>query len=132
MKKFLDTVLKVFLTALLLMPIFGAFGLFPEPTADMYYTPEAFTFIQVLMDGKYIMVLNGIVFALALVCLWSKRTAVAALLMFPITVNIVAFHWFLDGGLFTAGALMGNILLALNVYFLWQSKEQYRVLMKRA
>jgi hypothetical protein len=132
MKRVGDIGAKVVVSLLLVMPIFGAFGIFPAPTADMYNTPEAFAFIQALMTGEYIMILDAIVFALALWCLWTKRVALAALLLLPITVNIVAFHWFLDGGPFTGGAVMGNVLLVLNAYFLWQSKEHYRTLLQRA
>jgi acetyl-CoA synthetase len=71
----------------------------------------------------------GLVFALALVCLWTKREALAAILILPITVNIVAFHLFLDGGLLTPGAVMADALLALNVYFLWQQRAEYRTLL---
>lgn len=128
MKNVGNTVLRVILSLLLIMPILGAFGIFPEPTRELYNTDESFAFIQMLMAGKYIMVLDALVFGLALVCLWTKRTALAALLLLPITVNIIGFHWFLDGGPFTAGAIMGNVLMVLNLYFLWQNRTQYRSL----
>jgi hypothetical protein len=126
-----DTALKVILSLLLVMPILGVLGIFPAPTADMYNTSEAFAFIQILMTSKYIMFLDAMVFALALGCLWTKRTALAALLLLPVTVNIVGFHAFLDGGLLTGGAVMGNVLLALNTYFLWQSRAQYQSLLSQ-
>lgn len=128
MKKFIDTVFRVLLTLLLVMPIFGLLGVFPEPTRDMYTTDQAFSFIQLLMAGKYVLPIEGIVFAIAVGCLWTKRIALAALLILPFTVNIIGFHWFLDGGPFTAGAIMGNVLMVLNLYFLWQNRAQYRSL----
>ncbi len=131
MKKVIDIVLKVLLSAILLMPILGAFGIFPEPTADMYNDPRAYEFIRILMDTGYIMIINSVVFFLAFVLLWTKRVALAALLLLPITVNIVAFHLVLDGGLFTSSALMGNVLLLLNLYFLWQQRAVYSVLVKK-
>ncbi len=130
MKKALNIFLKLLLTLILVMPILGVTGVFPAPTPEMYNTPEAYDFIAMLMAGKYIMYLEAIVFALAVLCLWSKRVALAALLILPITVNIVGFHLFLDGGLFTPGAVMGNVLLLLNLYFLWQSKKEYSALLK--
>ena len=125
MQKAIDIFLKVLLSIIMIAPILGALGIFPAPTADLYYTPEAFAFIQTLMDAWYINAIMAIVFAVALVSLWTKRVALAALLILPLTVNIVAFHVFLDGGFFTAGALMGNMLGALNIYFLWQQRAQY-------
>ena len=53
----------------------------------------------------------------------------AALLILPITVNVVAFHLFLDGGLLTGGAVLGNIMLLVNAYFLWQHRHEYRPLL---
>lgn len=117
---------------MLIMPVLAPLNIFPAPTADMYSTAEAFAFIEMLMAVKYMNIIMGVVCALALVCLWIGRVALSALLLLPITVNIVAFHLVLDGGLLTAGALMGNILLLLNLYFLWQSRGQYASLLKKS
>lgn len=114
------------------MPILGATGIFPAPTADMYSTQQAFDFIQALYNSKYLVYLMAIVFAVALVLIIMKRTALASLLILPITVNILAFHLFLDGGLFTGGAVMADILFLLNVYFLWQNRSQYKGLLEKA
>lgn len=83
------------------------------------------------MGSGYINPIMGIVFAIALVSLWTKREALAAMLILPITVNIVAFHFFLDGGLFKSGAVMGNALLLLNIYFLWQHRTMYASLLEK-
>ncbi len=130
MKKALNIFLKLLLSLILFMPILGAAGVFPSPTPEMYNTPEAYDFIAMLMASKYIMIADAVVFALAIVCLWTKRVALAALLILPITVNIVGFHLFLDGGLFTAGAIMGNVLLLLNLYFLWEERKEYLPLLQ--
>lgn len=127
--KNLHIVLKVLLTLLSVTPILGALGLFPAPTRDLYQTDQAFEFINVLMTSGYINPLMAMVFALAVILLWTRREAVAALVILPLTINIVAFHAFLDGGLFTAGAVMGNVLLLLNLYFLWYGRERYMVLL---
>lgn len=131
MQKIVDIALKVVLCLMLVTPILGALGIFPPPTAEMYNTPEAFAFIETLMSSGYIMYLMALVFLAAIVLIVTKRMAFAALLITPITVNIVAFHLFLDGGLFTAGAVMGNILLLINAYFLWQNRTQYASLMNK-
>ena len=129
MKKIIPIALKVLLSLIMVMPIVGALGVFPAPTADLYNNPKAFAFIEALMGSGYINPIMGLVFALALVCLWTKREALAAILILPITVNVVAFHLFLDGGLLTPGAVMADALLALNVYFLWQQRTEYRTLL---
>lgn len=126
MKNIPHIIAKVLLTPICVMPIFGALGVFPAPTADLYNTPEAFTFIETIMSAGYINPIMAVVFLLALIALWTKREALTALLLLPLTVNIVAFHLMLDGGLFTAGAIMGNVLLVLNGYFLWQHRAQYK------
>ena len=129
MKKYLNPVLKGILSLLLVSPILGTLGIFPPPTRDLYNTDQAFEFINILMSSGYIMIIMAICFLVAIILLWTKRTAAAALLILPFTVNIVAFHLVLDGGLFNAGAIMGNVLLILNVYFLWQYRTTYKQLL---
>ena len=131
MKKYMNIVFKIALSAMLVMPILGTLGVFPPPTPDLYNTPQAFEFIQILMATKYINAIMAVVFSLSLVFLWTGRVALAALLILPITINIVAFHLVLDGGLFTAGAIMGNVLFIINMYFLWQQKSRYSQLFSK-
>jgi putative oxidoreductase len=128
--KIVNIILKVLLCLLMAMPILGATGVFPGPTADLYNNAQAFSFIDILMQTKYIMYIMAAVFAAAIVLIIMSRTALAALLILPITVNIIGFHAFLDGGLLTPGAIMGNLLLVLNVYFLWYSRKTYAPLWK--
>lgn len=129
MKKIIDIVLKVLLSLLLVMPILGATGVFPPPTPDLYNTPQAFEYIRVLMDAKYVTFMMAVVFVISFVCLWTKREPLAALLLLPITLNIVGFHLVLDGGLFKPGAIMGNILLLINAYLLWKHWSAYKSLL---
>jgi hypothetical protein len=131
MKKIIDIVFKVLLTLMLATPILGLTGIFPAPTPDLYNTADAFQFIKLLMDYKYVVVMESVVFLLAIVALWTKREALAALLLLPITLNIVGFHAFMDGGLLTGGAVMGNVLLLINAYFLWQNRAVYKTLMQK-
>lgn len=129
MKKAIDIVLKVVLSLILVLPILGTAGVFPPPTQDLYNTPEAFQFILTLQEVRYINIIMVIVHVIALVCLWTRREALAALLILPITVNVVAFHLVLDGGLLMAGAVLGNIMLLINVYLLWQHRQAYAPLL---
>jgi hypothetical protein len=128
--KILNTILKVLLTLILVSPVMGLFQNM-QPTAEMYNNPEAFAFIQIMMNSGYLNYLILVVFLLSAVCLWTKRVALASLLILPITINIIGFHAFLDGGLSKPGAIMGNVLFLLNIYFLWQSREKIGVLLKR-
>jgi len=123
--KIFDIVLKVLLSLILVLPILGTLGIFPPPTQDLYNTPEAFQFIVTLMEGRYINIMMSVVHVVALFCLWTRRTALAALLVLPITLNVVGFHLVLDGGLLTSGAVLGNIMLLINLYFLWTRRREY-------
>ena len=125
MKKAIDIVLKVVLSLILVLPILGLTGLLPPPTQDLYNTPDAFLFIMALNEVRYISIMMAVVHVIALVCLWTRRTALAALLILPITLNVVGFHLVLDGGLLTSGAMLGNVMLLINAYFLWQQRHEY-------
>jgi len=129
MRKAVDIALKIVLSVILVMPILGTLGVFPPPTQDLYNTSQAFEFIETITVGRYITIIMVLVHVVALACLWTRRTGLAALLILPITVNVVAFHAFLDGGLLTAGAVLGNIMLLINAYFLWQHRREYRPLL---
>jgi hypothetical protein len=129
MKKAIDILLRVVLSLILVLPILGWVGIFPPPTPDLYNTPQAFAFIQTITEGRYITIIMVMVHVVALVLLWTRRTALAALLILPITVNVVAFHAFLDGGLLTGGAVLGNIMLLINAYFLWGHRREYMPLL---
>ena len=132
MVRWVDIALKVVMSLILVLPILGLTGLFPPPTQDLYNTPEAFAFIETLDEIRYISIVMAVVHVIALVCLWTGRTALAALLILPITVNVVGFHLVLDGGLLTGGAVLGNIMLLINVYFLWTRQREYTPLLARS
>lgn len=130
--KIFNTILKVILCLIILMPILGVTGIFGQPAPELYNTREAYEFIVALTTAAYIPYLNALVYAACLVLIIMKRTALAALLMLPINVNVVAFHLFLDGGLFTAGASLGNVLLLINLYLLWHCRDQYEDLWNKS
>lgn len=133
MKKYTHIALKIVLSLILVMPVLGTLGIFPAPTREMYQSDVAFQFVTLLMNGAaYIGIINAIVCVLALGALWTKRESLGALLLLPLSVHIVAFHAFLDGGLLTGGAVMGNVLLLLNIYFLYQNRNQYMLLLKKS
>lgn len=129
MKNILHIASKVLFSLILILPVLGTLGIFGEATRDLYNTDQAFAFIQMLTDIMYINYIMSVVHVIALIALWTRREALAALLVAPITVNVVAFHLFLDGGLFTGGAVLGNVMLLLNAYLLWRNRASYKVLL---
>ena len=131
MKKYFDIGVRVVLSLILVMPVLGVLGIFPAPTADMYNTPQAFQFITMLSElGFYINYTIGIVAVLALIALWTGRVALGAILILPVTVNVIGFHLFLDGGLLTMGALLGNIMALINLYLIWVYRSAYQPLLR--
>mgnify|MGYP003425128659 FL=1 len=131
MKKYIHNFLKVILSLILIFPILGILGIFPEPTRELYNTDLAFSFIQILGEAGYINYIMALVYLVALGALWTRREALAALLILPVVVNIIGFHAFIDGGLFTAGAVLANVFLLLNIYFLWKNWSQYKNLFRK-
>ena len=52
--KIVNIVVRIVLGLLFISPILGAIGVFPPPTADMYNTAQAFSFISALFAVKYV------------------------------------------------------------------------------
>jgi hypothetical protein len=128
--KYLHILAKTVFSLILILPILGATGVLGEATRDLYNTDQAFAFIQMLTEVVYINYLMAVVHILALIALWTRREALAALLEFPIVVNIIAFHLVLDGGLLTMGSLLADVMLLLNLYFLWRNRVTYVPLLR--
>jgi len=129
MKKILHIIAKVLFSLILLLPVLGTTGIMGEATRNLYNTDLAFSFIEMLTTVMYINYIMAVVHIIALIALWTKREALAAILVLPITVNVVAFHLFLDGGLLTTGAILGNIMLLLNLYLIWKNRDSYKELL---
>ncbi len=125
--KILSLVLRILLGLLLLMPVAGAVGLFPPPTEEMY-TPAGWAFISALMNTGYMMPLITLDCLACAVLVFIGRTALAAVLLAPFTVNVIAFHWFLDTVPVSASSSLAYVLLVLNLFFLWENRSKYRSL----
>ncbi len=125
--KILTLILRFVFALLLLMPVAGALGLLPPPTADMY-TPEGWAFMSVLMATGYMMPLLAITCLACSILLIAGRTALAAVLLAPFTVNVIAFHWFLDAAPVSPSSIPAYILLAFNLFFLWRNWPKYKSL----
>lgn len=129
--KVLNIILKVLLCLVLVTPTLGGFGVLPDPQPEYYNTRKAYDFIMSLGEARYIPLTISFVFIAVFVLVVTNRMALAALLITPITLNVIFFHSFMDGGLFTPGAVMANMLLLLNAYFLWQNRSTYKVLLQQ-
>lgn len=122
--KIVMTVLRILLGLFLMMPLLAMFGLIPEPTAEMY-SPAGWAFISALMETGYMMPLVMVTNVICGVLLLLNRTALAAVILAPLTVNIVLFHVFLDPTPVSAASSPAYILLAMNLYFLWVNRQKY-------
>lgn len=126
--KILTIVLRVLLGLLMVMPVLGTLGVFPPPTAEMYSDPAGWAFISAMMETGYMMPLIGVTFAVVLVLIILNKMALAAVILAPLTVNIVLFHVFLNVTPVSAESAMGWLLLVLNAYFLWVNRAKYKAL----
>ena len=129
--KIIHIIAKVLLSLICILPVTGLLGIFPEPTRDLYHTDAAFAFIQLMMQSaQYIDYMMVGVLLGACVALWTKREALGALLITPITANVVGFHLFLDGGLLNPGSIPALVMLVTNGYLLYANRELYTQLLK--
>ncbi len=125
--KVLNIVLRVLLGLLILTPVLGATGVFPAPTADLY-SPTGWAFMEALLNTGYLLYLIALLCAVCIVLTIMDKMALVAALLAPLTVNIICFHLFLEGGLFTPSAVLADLLLIINAYFLWMNREEYKKL----
>jgi hypothetical protein len=123
--KIVRIVLRVLLCLLLVTPILGATGVFPAPTADLY-TPNGWAFMSALMASGYIMPLLAALCAVTIVLTIMNKMALAAILIAPMTVNVIAFHAIVDTGLISPSASLGIPLLLINAFFLWDNRATYK------
>lgn len=135
MQKYIHIGIKVVYSLLLLLPVSGILSLLgfaPGPEREFYNTDVAYQFVDILYTSVYGTLMVITVSALALVLVWMKREALSAILMLPIMVNVIGFHWFLDGGLFTLGSIPGNLLFLIVLYLMWQNRQRYYPLLNKS
>lgn len=125
--KILRIVLRVLICLLLVTPILGATGVFPAPTAELY-TPSGWAFMSALLNSGYLMPLIAILCSVCIVLFAIGRTALAAILVTPLAVNVICFHAFVDTGLISPSASLGIPLMLITLFFLWDNRKKYAVL----
>tara|TARA_Y100000310_G_C20182756_1_gene578935 strand:+ start:175 stop:603 length:429 start_codon:yes stop_codon:yes gene_type:complete len=99
------------------------------------FTPEGWAFISVLDAGGYMFPVVGII---SLVCgiafLMNRYTALAAILLLPLTVNFALFHIFLGFPLDSIShffrELVAYAFFALNLYLVYHERDKYTALVK--
>ena len=123
-RKFVRTVQIILGLYLVFVSISGFFQLLPPPE----FNEAGSAFLGALFNTGYIFYLMQIIFLFSgLLFIFNKWSAFGTILLAPITVNILAFHVFLD---FT-GWWMALIFAILNVYLLAIHWPRYKPIFKR-
>ena len=89
----------------------------------MQKMPEAATqLMTTFIESRWIMALIAVVEIVAgILIIIPKTRALAAIMIFPITIGIVFFHIFQD----PSAMIMGFVLLAINLWIIFENKEKY-------
>ncbi len=114
------TISRIVLGAILLLTGSNKFfGFFSMPAMS----PDGMQFLGALAETGYMIPMIAIVEVLCGLMLFSKATTpLAALLLAPLTVNILAFHLFLA----PTTLLLGGLVFLLNLYIGGKHFSYYR------
>jgi len=122
-KKLVRTVQIVFGLLLLLFGLNTFFQFMPA----MQFNEAGSSFLGALFATGYIFPIIGIVWIFAgLLFLFNKSSAFAAVLIFPISLNIFLFHIILD---FT-GWIFGLVIFILNLELIIAHWDSYKTIFK--
>ena len=92
-----------------------------------FYLPKALAFLQALGDTGYMNYVTGIIQILVgLMFITRRYVALGAIILMPISFNIVIFHLFLD----LKTIIPGLIIFALNVFILYTEHDKYKSLLR--
>jgi len=125
MGKGLTVVVRIILAVVLLF--FGLNGFFqfmtlpPGPEAAMNFLGALF------VTGYMFPVINILFLISGLLLIFNRFVPLALVLITPITVNIILFHFFLN----FSGGTFGFILALLNIYMLYVHWDSFKPLMKK-
>ena len=110
----------------LLLVVFGLNGFMqfiPLPPPP----PEAAAAGAGIAKTIYIMpTVMALLLVTGILILLNRYTALALVILFPLTLNFVLFHSFLD----VAGIVPGLLLFVLNLFLMLMNKEKYSGLLK--
>ncbi|PIY10697.1 MAG: DoxX family protein [Flexibacter sp. CG_4_10_14_3_um_filter_32_15] len=83
---------------------------------------EAMDLMNVFKSSGWVFNLVAIVEIIAgILIIIPKTRALAAIMIFPITIGITLFHVFQD----PANLIMGFVFLAINLWIIFENKEKY-------
>ncbi len=111
-----------FLLALALV-VFGAdqfFHFMPQPDAP----PEGGAFLGALADAGYVFPVIGLTFLATAACLLAGRVALGLIILTPITLNILLYHFRYD----MAGIGAGAVITAMQLALIWMHRHEFRTL----
>ena len=109
----------------LILLIFGLNAFFMFMPGDVSaFSEKAANFMTALFETGYMVPLLGVIFVLiGLSYILNKYVSLGNIMLFPVMVNILLFHIFLDFN----GWWIALILVALNIYMIkvyWKSYER--------
>ncbi|MCH7568733.1 MAG: hypothetical protein IIA87_04905 [Nanoarchaeota archaeon] len=103
--------------------IFFGTNMFFQFLASPEFNEAGSAFLGALFATGFIFPIMGTIWILAgLMFLFNKCSALAAIIIFPVSLNILLFHLLLD---FT-GALMGILVFILNIYLFYVHWNSYK------
>jgi putative oxidoreductase len=108
-----------FLLALALA-VFGAdkfLHFMPQPDAP----PEGGAFLGALFDAGYVFPAIGLAFLTTSACLLAGRVALGVIILTPITLNILLYHFRYD----VAGIGAGAVIAAMQIALIWMHRRDF-------
>ena len=110
----------------IMLIILGSFSFMNLPIPD--YPAQAKAFLVALSNTGYINYTMGVIFIIVgLMFISGSYVALAALLLAPITVNIILFHLLLD----VKSIILGLVVFLLNIFIACTVWDKYKPLLKR-
>ena len=122
MKNALSKVIQwVFGLVLIFFGLNGFLQFMPSPE----FNEVGSAFLGALFSTGYIFPLMSAVWiVIGILFLLNRWSAFGAVVIFPISLNLIFFHLFLD----VTGILFGLIVFVLNIYLLWVYRNTYKPL----
>lgn len=109
------------------MAFFGLNGFFQFVTPPEL-SSAGMDFFAAMVSTGYLFHLTNIIFVIVAVLLLSnKYVPLALVLLFPVMVNVVLFHLFLD----VTSGIAGYIVFILNAYLIAVYADNFRPLLKK-
>jgi len=124
MNKKIVSIVRIIFGLLLIAGGIMAFMNLPIPEG---YPEKSVAFLQAMTNTGYFNYFIGIVEILVGLMFVSRRyVALGAIILAPITVNIIMFHIFLD----LKTILPGLVLFALNILVAYTEWDKYKMILK--